>query len=76
MPSFNDLKRNLTDSGSTVGDVNEVLNTDSSIVRVSRKDATLIEVEDSSFEGTLAAAKKHFNTDKDHLRMKIRQKGF
>lgn len=67
MPSFDDLKKNLSDespekSGNTV-------------VKVSKKDKTLIQVEADSLEQAYFGAINYFHTDKKNLSVKIQQKG-
>lgn len=73
MPSFDDLKKNLSSEKSEPNVESEGSNT--AVVRVSKKDETIIEVEDETLEGAILEACSHFNTHRQNLKMKIKQKG-
>lgn len=72
MPSFDELRKKLSDN-KTESEPNKP--SGNAIVKVSKKDKTLIEIEADSLEDAYAEACNYFNTDKDHLKMKIKQKG-
>jgi len=74
MPSFDDLKKNLNVSkGKESAD--EIRSSGNAIIKVSKKDKSIIEVEDETLEGAIMEACSYFNTHRDNLKMKITQKG-
>lgn len=74
MPSFDDLKKKLN-NGSESKDDSELASSEKAIIKVSKKDKNLIEVEDDTLEGAILEACSYFNTHKNNLKMKITQKG-
>ncbi len=75
MPSFDDLKKNLSNKEKNNHNIGDDKSSKTAIIKISKKDPTLIEIEDNTLEDTIRAACSHFNTERENLRMKVKQKG-